>query len=76
MNRTVLEEKLAQLPLYAYDFVSPGELEFSGRIRWICQHECPMYGKSWACPPGVGSVEDCEKKCRSYGSCLMIATIT
>ncbi len=76
MNRAVLEEKLAELPLYAYDFVSPGELEFSDRIRWICQHECPMYGRSWACPPGVGSVEDCEKKCLSYRNCLMIATIT
>ena len=76
MNRTVLEEKLAQLPLYAYDFVSPGELEFSGRIRWICQHECPMYGTTWACPPAVGAVEECRKKCLSYPECLMVATIT
>lgn len=76
MNRTVLEEKLAQLPLYAYDFVSPGELEFSGRIRWICQHECPMYGKSWACPPGVGSVADCQRKCLGYEHALLISTIT
>ena len=75
MNRELLEEKLAQLPLYIYDFLDPAELEFSGRIRWICEHECPMYGKSWACPPGVGSVEGCQGKCLSYQNCLLISTI-
>ena len=76
MQREALEQKLAELPLYSYDFLSPEELEFSDRIRWICQHECPMYGKTWACPPGVGEVESCKAKCLSYDSCLMIATIT
>lgn len=75
MNRERLEEQLAELPLYLYDFLDPKELEFSERIRWICQHECPMYGKTWACPPGVGSVESCREKCLSYKNCLMIATI-
>ncbi len=76
MNQELLEEKLAELPLYICDFLDPKELEFSGRIRWICEHECPMYGKSWACPPGVGSVESCRGKCRSFENCLMISTIT
>lgn len=76
MNQELLEEKLAKLPLYIYDFLDPKELEFSDRIRWICEHECPMYGKSWACPPGVGSVESCRGKCRSFENCLMISTIT
>ena len=76
MDKTLLEAGLSQLPLYTYDFIDPAKLEFSDRIRWICQHECPMYGKSWACPPGVGSVPECEGKCRRYSSCLMISTIT
>ena len=76
MNRELLEEKLAELPLYIYDFIDPSELEFSDRIRWICEHECPMYGKTWACPPGVGTVECCKAKCLSYEKCLMISTIT
>lgn len=76
MNRELLEEKLAELPLYIYDFLKPEELEFSQRIRWICEHECPMYGRSWACPPGVGSVTDCEGKCMGFENCLMISTIT
>ncbi len=75
MNRKLLEEKLAQLPLYIYDFLDPKDLEFSDRIRWICEQECPMYGRSWACPPGVGSVQVCKGKCLSYKNCLLISTI-
>ena len=76
MNRELLNEKLAELPLYIYDHIDPKELEFSDRIRWICEHECPMYGRSWACPPGVGSVALCQEKCLKFDNCLMISTIT
>lgn len=76
MNQALLEEKLAELPLYSYFFISPDKLEFSPRVRWICEHECTQYGKSWACPPGVGTVEDCKSHCLEYGTCLVIATLT
>lgn len=75
MNRELLEEKLSELPLYLYCDLDPRELEFSGRIRWICEHECPMYGHTWACPPGVGSVESCKARCLGYRNCLMISTV-
>ena len=76
MDREKLEEQLSQLPLYVYFYIDPKSLEFSERIRWICQNECPMYGKSWACPPGVGEVAACQEKCLGYNSCLMVGTIT
>ena len=75
MDRTLMESQLAQLPLYTYAYISPADLEFTDRVRWLCEHECPMYGKSWACPPAVGSVETCKARCLGYGHCLMIATI-
>ncbi len=76
MNKELLEQQLAQLPLYAYFYIDPKSLDFSERIRYICQFECPMYGKSWACPPGVGAVSECEKKCKGYSEALLIGTIT
>ena len=76
MNKELFEEKLAELPLFTYAWIDPQALEFSQRIRWICENECPMYGKTWACPPGVGSVPECQEKCFSYKNCLMISTIT
>jgi predicted metal-binding protein len=76
INKELLETRLAELPLYIYAFIDPKGLEFSDRIRWICEHECPMYGKSWACPPGVGCVAECQKKCTQYKNCLLISSIT
>ena len=35
-----------------------------------------MYNKSWACPPAVGTTEECEARCRSYPHVLMICTMT
>jgi len=75
MNKELLEAQLQELPLYAYFYIDPKELEFSERIRWICENECPRYGKSWACPPAVGTVEACKAKCLSYKECLVIGTI-
>ncbi len=76
LNRELLMQELAQLPLYMYDFIDPKGLEFSERIRWICQNDCQMYGKSWACPPATGDVAACQAHCQSYDGCLIIGTIT
>lgn len=76
MNRELLEQQLSELPLYGYFFLDSSQLEFSDRIRWICQNECQMYGKTWACPPGVGTVAECREKCLAYPEFLMIATVT
>ena len=70
-----LEGQLADLPLYTYFYTDPGNIEFSDRIRYICKTECPMYGRTWACPPAVGEVQECKEKCLSYNNCLVIGTI-
>ncbi len=76
MDAGKLEEQLSQLPLYFYTYIDPRALEFSPRIRHICKAECPMYGKTWACPPAVGEVAQCAEKCLGYDKCLLIGTIT
>ena len=76
MDLERLEAELLELPLLGYFYIDPKSLEFSDRIRWICENECPMCNSTWACPPAVGSVAACREKCRSYENCLMIATIT
>jgi predicted metal-binding protein len=76
LNREILENQLAEFPLFAYGFIDPKALDFTDRVRYICSTECPMFGKTWACPPAVGSVEECKGKCQAHSECLMIATIT
>lgn len=75
IDREKLEQALLELPLYTYFYIDPKTLEFSDRIRYICGAECPMYGRSWACPPAVGEVADCKEKCLSYDECLVIGTV-
>lgn len=75
MDYDLLESQLSQLPLLQYEFFDTAQLEFSPRIRYVCQTECPMYGTSWACPPAVGTVEECRARCLQYPRGLMIATI-
>ena len=76
MGTGILEQRLAELPLFAYFFLDPRELEFTHRVRWVCEHECPRCGQTWACPPGVGTVESCRDRCLKYENCLMIASVT
>lgn len=76
MDKTLLEQQLSELPLYVYQFLNPSDLDFNERVRWICKNECPMYGKTWACPPAVGDVAQCRERCLGYDGCLIISTIT
>lgn len=76
MDRPLLEQQLALLPLAQYVFFPAQALEFSERIRAVCAQECPRFGKTWACPPAVGSVEDCRARCLRYPQGLLISTLT
>lgn len=76
LDRSCLERQLSQLPLFQYEFLKSEELVFTDRVRHICETECAMYGKTWACPPAVGTVEECRKRCLAYPTLLMISTVT
>ena len=76
MDKRLLEAQLSEFPLYEYAFISTDELVFADRVRYICEHECPMYNTTWACPPAVGTIEECRAKVLAYSEGLMIVTIT
>ena len=76
MNREAFEAALAELPVAQYIFFPTKELEFSERVRTVCRQECPRYGTSWACPPAVGTVEECRARCLSYPEGLLFSTLT
>ena len=76
MDKQAVEAQLCALPISQYAWVDPHEIEFSERIRYVCEHECPMYGKSWACPPAVGSVEACKARVRAYSGALVFTSLS
>lgn len=75
MDREKLIEGLAELPLVQYEFFKTAELPFSERVRQVCRQECGQYGKSWACPPAVGTVEACRERCLAYPDALLLVTM-
>lgn len=76
LNREQLEQQLSELPLLQYAFMKSDELTFTQRVRHICETECPQYCTTWACPPAVGTVEECRARCLSFEDLLMISTVT
>lgn len=75
MNRKQLEQQLRELPIVQYEFLETAELTFSPRVRLVCETDCTRYGTSWACPPAVGTVEECRERCLSYPHTLLITTM-
>ena len=76
MDREKLERQLAELPIVQYIFFETEELVFTERVRMVCQSDCPQYGRSWACPPAVGTVAECRERCLGYPHALLITTMT
>lgn len=76
MDREAIERQLCELPIVQYEFFETSELTFSPRVRLVCETDCARYGTSWACPPAVGSVEECQARCLSYPHALLITSMS
>lgn len=70
-----LDGYIAQFPVYEYRIISTDDLPVEARVRMVCQQECERYGSTWACPPGVGELDDCEAACRAYPRGLFFSTV-
>ena len=57
----------------ACGMLDPQKLSFHEEIRKICESGCRSYGKTWACPPAVGTVDECRERVRSYGKMLLFS---
>jgi predicted metal-binding protein len=61
-------------------FTHTGELNASGlkvrrEVRDACAADrCKSYGRSWSCPPACGTLPECEKRLRCYGSGIILQT--
>lgn len=76
LTQESIEEKLRQFPIFEYAFLNTDEINFYPNVRIICESECPRYGKSWSCPPAVGTLEECKARCTKYKRGLIFSTIS
>lgn len=45
-------------------------------VRQMCaSNTCHRYGKNWCCPPGCGTLEECEEKVRKFTHGILVQTV-
>ena len=73
--RSAIESVACEYPIYQFEFFKTEDMIFSENVRYICRTECPMYGKSWSCPPACGTLEECEAACRRFENGLIFSSV-
>ena len=60
----------------AWGQVDPSRLRFHREVRDLCrQNTCRNYNTSWACPPAVGSLEDCRERVGHFSRFLLFSKV-
>ena len=60
--------------LTQWGLIKTAELRFYPQIRQICEgNSCRGYGKTWACPPAVGTLEECTNRVLQYENMLLFS---
>jgi len=73
----IIRIKKDALGIWEHAVIPTKEIPFSAEVRAICEKNgCGMYGTNWACPPAVGSVEECKTNCLKYDDALVFTTKT
>ncbi|MDR2356450.1 MAG: DUF2284 domain-containing protein [Clostridiales Family XIII bacterium] len=73
---SALTDRLRQLPVNQADAIDVGFLTYEREVRAMCEmNSCGRYGRSWNCPPQVGSIEALEAKCGAYRNGILLNTV-
>ena len=65
--------------ILAVGFLECGELninklEYSKEIRKMCEDNvCRCYNTTWACPPAVGTIDECKKRVENYSHMILLS---
>lgn len=73
---TLKERDLREIGIHEYGLMAPVEISFEPVIRRICEdNTCRLYGTTWACPPAVGTVEECQARCLQYQTAMVFNAV-
>ena len=45
------------------------------QVRRMCAQGCKQYGKRWCCPPGCGTLEQCDARIHRYSQGILVQTV-
>ncbi|MDR1573373.1 MAG: DUF2284 domain-containing protein [Clostridiales Family XIII bacterium] len=72
-----LTDRLRHLPLSQAGPIDVSLIGYEQEIRAMCEmNRCGRYGRSWNCPPQIGSLEELSAKCGAYRNGFLFNTVT
>lgn len=75
LNIEKFEEFISQYPIFEYRIIDTEDIHIQERVRTICEKECQRYGSTWACPPAVGTLEECGAKIRAFPHAVFFSSV-
>jgi len=72
----LVEKAAAQSGFTAWGVIPVEQLRYDSETRRICEgNTCRGYGASWACPPAVGTLEECRRRVEQFGAMLLFSKV-
>lgn len=75
LNIAKFDEFICQFPIFEYRILDTENVSIYDRVRTICEVECERYGTTWACPPAVGTVQECAERIKSYPKAVFFSSV-
>ena len=76
MSTEEIAEAIINSGFYEYGKIEMDKLVFHEEVRRICEdNSCGGYGKTWACPPAVGTLDECKERCSSYQNLILFSSL-
>lgn len=70
------ESERKKIGIREYGVLAAAEIPFEEEIQKICAgNACRLYGKTWACPPAVGTVQECRERCLGYAKAMVFSAV-
>lgn len=58
-----------------WGFLDTEAIPFDPQVRALCEgNVCRSYGTTWACPPAVGTLDNCRARCLAYRRMMVFST--
>lgn len=69
-----IEKIMEESGVFQYGSVDTEKVRFLREVRGMCEvNTCRQYGKTWSCPPGLGTVEECRDRVRKYREMIVFS---
>lgn len=76
MNINTILEQAEKLGFQTAKAIPPETLKLNPEVRKMCMsNKCHQYDACWTCPPASGTLEDMEKRIRSFNSGVLLQSV-